>query len=132
MVEELLNRRLVAVERLSWQTASDSLRREVGPVRLVFDTGHALVLSGGTDWTLDYHVTGPGDDSWLDTYKYDLDGQHWALRDAAAEEPFADVMGAALTDWQSTFNEVSEVVGLRLWFDGHEVALTLRNGEVAT
>ena len=59
VVEELLSHRLVAVERLSWDTASDPGRRETGPVRLVFDNGHGLVLEGSTAWTLDLRVTNP-------------------------------------------------------------------------
>lgn len=64
---------------------SDSGRREVGPVRLVFDNGHGLVLQGSTAWTLDLRFTSPGDDSWLDTYDYDFGDGRWVLRDAAAE-----------------------------------------------
>src|SRR6478609_5974134 len=60
VVEELLSRRLVAVERLSWEPVGISGRREVGPVRLVFDNGYSLVLSGSTAWTLNMRVTSPG------------------------------------------------------------------------
>lgn len=128
MVEELLNHRLVAVERLCWDGAG---RRDVGPVRLVFDTGHALVLAGGSAWTLDYRVTGPGDDSWLGPFGYVMDGHRWVLRSATNEEPFAGSVGGALTDWQPVLNDVQEVVGLRLWFDGRELVLRLRNGELS-
>lgn len=46
--------------------------------------------------------------------------------------PFADAMGASLTDWQPLYNEVQEVVGLRLWFDGREVPIIVQEGEVTT
>lgn len=68
VIEELLSHRLVAVERLSWEPVGNSGRREVGPVRMVFDNGYGLALSGSTAWTLDMWVTSPGDDSWLNTY----------------------------------------------------------------
>jgi len=132
VVEELLSHRLVAVERLSWEPVGISGRREVGPVRLVFDNGYSLVLSGSTAWTLNMRVTSPGDDSWLNTYGYDLGDGRWVMRDAGAEGPFAHAMGVTLTDWQAVHNEVQEIVGLRLSFDGREVPLVVREGEVTT
>ncbi len=132
VVEELLSHRLVAVERLSWEPVGNSGRREVGPVRMVFDNGYGLALSGSTTWTLDMWVTSPGDDSWLNTYDDDLGDGRWVLRDAGAEDPFADAMGATLTDWQAVHNEALEIVGLRLSFDGREMPLIVREGEVTT
>ena len=101
-------------------------------MRLLFDNGYGLALEGSTAWTLSLRVTLPGDDSWLNAYDYDLGDGRWVLRDAGREDPFADAMGAALTDWQAVHNEVHEVVGLRLWFDGHEMPLLVREGEVTT
>jgi hypothetical protein len=77
-------------------------------------------------------VTGPGDDSWLSAYRYDVGGDRWVLRDGAAEEPFVDAVQATLDDWQVVLNEMQEVVGLRLWFDGQEVPLIVREGEIST
>ncbi|MEZ0579121.1 hypothetical protein [Nocardioides sp. MH1] len=132
VVEDLLGRSLVAVERLSWDSVGDLGRRDRGPARLVFDTGHALVLSGTTAWTLDLQVIEPGDDSWLGGYDYELDGGRWVLRDAALEPPFADVLGTKLTAWQPVFDEMNEVIGIRLVFGETEVPLILDGGEVTT
>jgi hypothetical protein len=132
MVEELLGRSLAAAERLSWLTQDEEGQRDRGPVRLVFDTGHALVVSGTTSWTIDTRITESGDDSWLDIVNYDIEGGRWVLRDASSERPFADAVGTRLTAWQPVFNEVQEVVGVCLAFGDVEVPLVLSGGEVAT
>jgi hypothetical protein len=132
VVEELLGRRLVAVERLSWQTEDGKSSPDVGPLRLVFDDGQGLVVEGGSDWTLNVRITRPHENSWVDAYAYDFGAGRWVLRDAGKEAPFSGAMGGALTGWQPDYNEVQEVVGLRLWFDGHKISLTQSGGEVRT
>lgn len=101
-------------------------------MRRVFDNGYGLALRGSTAWTLDVWVTSPGDDSWLNTYDYDLGDGRWLPSDAGPEDPFADAMGATLTDWQAVHNDVQEIVGLRLSFNGREMPLVVREGEVTT
>jgi hypothetical protein len=132
VVEDLVGQLLVAVERLSWNTAAGPGRRDSGPVRLVFNNGRGLDLQANSDWTLSLRVTGPGDDSWLDAVDYEVEDGRWVLRDAATEPPLADAVGTRLTDWQPVQNEVNELVGLHLWSDQHEVPFVIWEGEVTT
>jgi len=132
VIEELLNHRLVLLRDCRGSPSASQAAARLGPVRMVFDNGCGLALTGSTAWTLDMRVTSPGDDSWLNTYDYDLGDGRWVLRDAGAEDPFAEAMGATLTDWHAVHNEVQEVGGLRLSFDGCEMSLMVREGEVTT
>lgn len=59
----------------------------------MFDDGRGPVIDGGRDWTLDFRISSPSDDSWLDKYRYELGNPRWVLRDVGAESPFADAMG---------------------------------------
>lgn len=132
MIDDLLGQRLVAVERMSWRQPGEREDREVGPARMVFESGMGLVLDGKTDFTLAWRVCLPGDDSWLYPHDYEVDGGRWRLRDASDEEPFAAALGSPLTGWEPVYNEVDEVVGLTLIFEWLALPLSLFGGEVTT
>ncbi|WP_426503523.1 hypothetical protein ACPPVO_38690 [Dactylosporangium sp. McL0621] len=61
-MDALIGRRLVKVVRLAWHRPDEPDELNVGPVQLVFDDGHGLLLDGGSDWTLTLTETYPGDD----------------------------------------------------------------------
>lgn len=132
MIEELVGCRLVAVERMSWQQPGEQHDRTIGPVRMVFDTGLGLVLDGKSDLTLRVRITSRGDDSWRSAYNYDYEGGRWHLRDAAREDPFTAAMNNRLTDWDPVYNEMHEVVGLRMRFGETNLSFNLIEGEIST
>ncbi|WP_426513199.1 hypothetical protein ACPPVO_22790 [Dactylosporangium sp. McL0621] len=93
-------------------------------------TGQGLFLAGQSDWTLNLAETCPGDDRWLDPYDYD--GGRRLPRDASTEPPFASVSARPLTELASIRNEINEVIGLRLDFDGQILTLKTWQGKVKT
>jgi hypothetical protein len=129
-VDALIGRRLAKVMRLAWHWPGEPDDLSVGPVHLVFDDGRGLFLSGRTDWSLEVVETDPNDDTWLATYDYDYDGGRWVPRDASTESPFVAVIARSLTGLESVRNEVQEVFGLRLDFDGQVLMLTTWEGEI--
>ena len=84
------------------------------------------------DLLYDLVDTLPGDDAWLATYDNDFDGGRWLLRDASAERPFVSVVARRLVELQPILNDVDEVFGVRLEFDGHTLALRMWQGEITT
>ncbi|MEU7867371.1 hypothetical protein [Dactylosporangium sp. NPDC049140] len=131
-MDAMIGRKLVKVVRLAWHWAAEPDDLSVGPVHLVFSDGRGLLLAGRSDWTLNLVGTDPGDDRWLDPYDYDHDGGRWLPRDASTEPPFASVSARPLTELASIRNEVNEVIGLRLDFDGQILTLKTWQGEVKT
>jgi hypothetical protein len=117
-MDALIGRRLVKVVRLAWHWADEPNDPSVGPVQLVFDDGPGFLLAGRSDWTLKLVENYPDDDSWLAPYDYDYDGGRWLSRDASTEPPFASVIARPLAELGPIRNEVNEVIGLRLDFDG--------------
>ncbi|MET8835095.1 hypothetical protein ABZV78_14430 [Micromonospora sp. NPDC004540] len=135
LVEALVGHRLASVTRLAWHQPGEPVelvKSNVGPVHLVFDGGRGLLVDGRSDWTLRCTETAPGDEAWLATYDYDWDGARWLPRDASAEAPFGAVIGKSLTDWAPVLNEVNELVGIELEFEGERVNLRLWEGELTT
>ncbi|MEU7844140.1 hypothetical protein AB0B39_24610 [Micromonospora sp. NPDC049114] len=61
---------------------------------------------------------------------YDYDGGRWLSRDASAEPPFASVITRPLAHLKEIRNEVNEVTGLRLDFDGQMLTLKTWQGEI--
>jgi hypothetical protein len=53
-------------------------------------------------------------------------------RDASTEPPFASVVARPLGELEPIRNEVNEVIGLRLDFDGQILTLKTWQGEVKT
>jgi hypothetical protein len=131
-MDALVGRRLVKVVRLTWHWPGEPDEPNVGPVQLVFDDGRGLLLDGRSDWTLVLAETDPGDDGWRDPYDYDYDGGRWLSRDASAEPPFASVIARPLAHLEQLRNEVNEVIGLRLDFDGQMLTLETWQGEIKT
>ncbi|GIF40172.1 hypothetical protein [Actinoplanes xinjiangensis] len=132
MMDALIGRALVTVERLGWHQAGGSVDLGVGPVHLVFEGGRGILLEGRSDWSLELTETHPGDRSWWDGYDYDWNGSRWALRDASGESPFAPVIHRRLSALEPLRNEVDEVTGLGLDFDGRALTLRTWEGEVTT
>ncbi|WP_422738923.1 hypothetical protein ACN263_06565 [Micromonospora sp. WMMD729] len=127
-MDALVGRRLVKVVRLGWHRPGEPDEPDVGPVLLVFDDGRGLLLDGRSDWTLGLTETYPGDDGLPDPYDYD--GGRWLSRDASAEPPFASVITRPLAHLEEIRNDVNEVTGLRLDFDGQMLTLTTWQGEI--
>ncbi len=96
MLDEVMGRRLRAVERFAWQSDDGSpIAQEVGSVHMWFEDGRGLHLDGASDWTLLWSVTEPGDDGWIGQYLYDHDGR-WVMRAATDEPPFVGLAGSRL------------------------------------
>lgn len=131
-LDALIGHRLVKVVRLAWHWPGEPDELNVGPVLLVFDDGRGLLLHGRSDWTLALTETDPGDDGWLDPYNYDYEGGRWWSRDASAEPPFASLITRPLAHLEQIRNEVNEVIGLRLSFDGETLTLKTWQGEIKT
>lgn len=131
-MDDLIGKRLVAVERLAWSDLNGPADLRRGPAHLHFDGGRGVFLSGATDWQLEIVVTRAGDEAWLLPYQYDFDGSHWTMRDASREPPFETVLGALLESWEALRNEVGEQVGLALRFDCGTIALKVYRGELRT
>jgi hypothetical protein len=132
LVEALVGHRLASVTRLVWHQPDEPVNGNEGPVHLVFDGGRGLLVEGRSDWTLRCTETAPGDVAWRATYDYDWDGARWLPRDASAEAPFGAVIGKSLADWAPGLNEVNELVGIDLTFEGERVNLRLSEGELTT
>lgn len=131
-MDTLIGRKLVKVERLGWYQAGDLDDLSVGPVHLVFEGGHGIFLAGRSDWSLEFVETAPGDSAWLDAYDYDWSGSRWRLRDASSESPFAAVIAKPLFELERVRNQVDEVIGLNLNFQGQTLGLQTWEGEVTT
>lgn len=131
-VGEAIGRRLRAVERLVWTETDGSSDSRVGPAHLHFDGGFGVFLSGATDWCLDVDLTRAGDESWLVPFDYVDPSGHWTLRDANFEEPFAAALGKLLDGCEAIRNEVGELVGLNLAFEGDTIELRVHQGELRT
>ncbi|GIF26631.1 hypothetical protein BJ973_001076 [Actinoplanes tereljensis] len=131
-MDALVGRKLVKAERLGWCLAGKPDDLSAGPVHLVFEGGQGILLDGQSDWSLKLMETYPEDRTWLDAYDYDWEGARWLLRDASSEPPFAAVMARHLVALEPTYNEVNEMTGLSLNFDGHPLTLKTREGEVVT
>lgn len=132
MLDEVLQRRLRAVERFAWQPADGSHRSpEIGSVHMWFEGGRGLHLSGASDWTLQWSISEPGDDTWMRAFLHDAHGR-WIMRESTAEEPFTGLAGSRLSSASPVFNEHDEVVGAILDFEDRELALSLWEGEIDT
>jgi len=90
------------------------------PPRGDHDVGH----DGWTGWVTNGGLTA--------AYDYEYEGGRWTELDASGEPPFAQAMGQRLVGWESLFNGVNEVVGIKLNFDGTTLTLEVREGEVTT
>lgn len=123
--------RLRAVERLAWTDPDGFSDPRVGPAHLHFD-GVGVFLSGATDWCLDVDVTRAGDESWLMAYDYVDPAGRWTLRDASSEDPFSGLVGRRLDSCAAIRNEVGELVGLALTFNGQSIDLCVHEGELQT
>ncbi|MFC5267670.1 hypothetical protein ACFPJ1_36615 [Kribbella qitaiheensis] len=131
-MDELIGKRLIAVERLAWSKADGTADIRVGPVHMHFDGGRGAFFSGNSDWTFDVVGTRAGDESWLAPFQDDIDGGRWTMRDAADEPPFAGFRGSRLESWTSLRNEIGEQVGVDLAFDLGNISLKVHKGEVTT
>lgn len=132
MLAQVVGSRLRAVERFAWHSADGSTPNlHSGSVHLWFDDGRCAHLDVASDWTLRWSVTGAGDTSWLKPFDYECYGR-WIIRDASAEEPFKDARGKRLTSAHALLDEVGEVTGTRLVFEGSECRLTSWEGEIDT
>ncbi|WP_067697432.1 hypothetical protein [Actinoplanes awajinensis] len=131
-MDALIGRKLVRVERLAWHYAGGVAKANVGPVHLVFEGDRGILLAGRADWSLEVVETCAVDRSWLDDYDYDWDGSRWLLRDASSEPPFASLMTRRLRALQPMHNEIDEVTGLELDFDGQALTLATWEGEITT
>jgi hypothetical protein len=65
-------------------------------------------------------------------YDYEYEGGRWTELDASGEPPFAQAMGQRSVGWESLFNGVNEVVGIKLNFDDTTLTIEVREGEVTT
>ena len=132
MLEELVGRRLRAVERLAWHPDdTESVELNVGPVHLWFDDGRSVHITGAGDFTLRWELFERGDDGWLGRYDYHFGGR-WVVRDSTQEEPFVGLVGNLLNAATPEFNEVNEVTGMTLDFHQRKLGLMLVNGEITT
>ena len=132
MLAEVLGRQLRVVERLAWHPDDDSLPNlNVGSVHLWFEGGRCVHVDTASDWTLRWSVSEPGDSRWMGQYRYEHHGR-WVIRDASAEAPFAEVVGARLTSAVPVFNEMNEVIGATLNFGERELWLRTWEGEIDT
>lgn len=132
MLDEVMGRRLRAVERFAWQSDDGSPSTpEVGSVHLWFEGGRGVHVDGGSDWTLRCSLTEPGDDGWIGQHLQN-NGGRWIMQAATDEQPFADVAGSRPTSATPRLNEFDEVVGLDLDFEGRKVSLTLHEGDIST
>ena len=131
-MDALIGRKLLKVERLGWHQDGALDDRSVGPVHLVFEGDLGLFLAGRSDWSLQVVETHPGDRAWLDAYDYDWYGSRWMLRDASDEVPFASMLAKRLIAVEPMLNQVDELIGLELDFDGDALTLKTWEGEVAT
>jgi hypothetical protein len=129
---DAVGRRLRAVERLVWTALDGSSNHRVGPAHLHFDGGVGLFLSGATDGCLDVDLTEAGDESWLMRFDYVDSAGRWTLRDASSEEPFSGLVGRRLESCAAIRNEVGELVGLVLTFEGRSIDLSVDEGELRT
>lgn len=132
VLDAVMGKRLRAVERFAWHMDDGSpTRREVGSAHLWFEDGRCVHLDARSDWSLAWSVSEPGDDTWLAPYAYEFHGR-WVIREASDEPPFAEVVGTRLTEATPLSNEVHEVVGVRLHFEGATVSLSTWAGEIST
>lgn len=132
MLDEVVGRRLRGVERMAWYPADGSLPNfAVGSVHLWFEGGSGVHLDGKSDWTLEWSISAPGNDSWMSQYLYDFHGR-WVLRDATWEEPFTGLAGRLLTSTTPLWNEMDEIVGMTLTFETRNVSIRLWEGEIDT
>jgi len=131
-MDALIGRKLVKVERLGWHRDGELDDRSVGPVHLVFEEDLGLFLAGRSDWSLDVVETHSGDRAWLDDYDYDCYRSRWMLRDASDEVPFTSMLAKRLVALGPVLNQVDQVIGLELDFDGDALTLKTWEGEVAT
>jgi hypothetical protein len=129
-MDALIGRKLVNVERLGWHQAGELDDVSVGPVHLVFEGERGLLLAGRTDWSLELTETCAADRTWRDTYDYDCYGSRWTLREVSSEPPFASVIAKRLQGLQPTHNQVGEVTGLALSFEGYALTLKTWEGEI--
>ena len=124
--------RLRAIERFAWHADDGSPpQREVDSAHLWFEDGRGVHLDAKSDWSLAWSVSEPGDDTWLGSYAYKFHGR-WVIRDASSEAPFAPVVGMRLTEATPLFNEVHEMVGVVLNFEGTIVSFSTWCGEIST
>jgi hypothetical protein len=131
-MDTLIGRKLVKVERLGWHQDGEPDDVSVGPVHLVFEGDRGIFFAGRSDWTLELMETDPGDRAWLNAYKYDWYGSRWTLRDASNEAPFASMVAQRLLALEPVRDQVGDVIGLNLAFDGHTLVLKTWEGEVTT
>lgn len=123
---------LRVVERLAWHPDDDSLPNlNVGSVHLWFEGGRCVHVDTASDWALRWSVSEPGDSRWMGQSRYEYHGR-WVIRDASAEAPFAEVVGARLTSAVPVFNEMNEVIGATLNFGERELSLRTWEGEIDT
>lgn len=131
-MDEVIGRRLGAVERFAWHADGGAPADLcVGSVHLWFAGGRGLHLDTASDWTLRWSISEPGDDGWLDAYRYRERGR-WLVRDASREAPFVDLVGLPLSSAAPKDNEVGEVSGVTLTFGKRVVTLSQWRGEIDT
>ncbi|WP_285472765.1 hypothetical protein [Actinoplanes sp. NBRC 101535] len=123
---------LAKVERWSWRQIGEPENPSAGPVHLLFADGSGILIDGRSDWSLEMTETTREDDAWRARFDYDVEGSRWSVRDASRESPFLPVLGRRLTSLEPIHNEVGEVTGLRLDFDGRLITLNTWQGEVTT
>ncbi len=132
MLDDVLGQRLRRVERFAWQSDDGSpMTPNVGSVHLWFEGGRCVHLDGASDWSLKWAISQSGDDRWMTQYLYEFHGK-WVLRESTTEEPFAPLIGSALTSATPVFNEMNEVVGVSLQFEDQVLILVTRAGEIDT
>jgi hypothetical protein len=129
-MDALVGRRLVKVVRLAWHPPNEPAELTVGPVQLVFDDGRGALLDSRSDWTLEVTETVADDERFLDPYDYDYNGGRWVSRDASTEPPFASVIERHLAEVEQIRNEVNDVMGIRLDFEGKILTLKTWQGEI--
>jgi hypothetical protein len=128
----LIGRRLVKVVRLAWHPLGRPARLNAGPALLVFDDGRAVLLDGDCDWTLEVTHTAFDDTRWFERYDYDWDGSRWLSRDASAEPPFASVMARRLSAVEPLYDDVDQLMGVKLDFEHQVLTLRTWQGEIET
>lgn len=133
LIDELVGRDLVAVERLTWTGAADSpADRRTGPVHLRFDNGQGVLLSGGADKRLSLRPTTGSDESWLAPYAEGLAAGTWVRWAADDEPPFDEVLGDTLTAIERVPDQAGEAAGVVLRFDDVAIIIDMDHGEVRT
>jgi hypothetical protein len=88
-----------------------------------------VVLSGRSDWSLEWAEPSPGD-GWERPYRYEVDDATWMSRDASTEDPFDQAIGQPLVSWEPELDEVGDLVGMSLTFPDTVVTVRMWNGEV--